>query len=300
MKRHRTLICLLLAGIGAGYAAEMPTAFVYRGRIAHAEDQSPVTQELAVQLRLYAGVTDKTALWSGVTNIVPAADGFFQIRVSDALSPVDGSRTEGLASLLRAGKVGYVGVTLGNDSERYPRQAFVTVPRVLRAATAERGGFAGTSADTVTASSLKVRKALVLRGSNTFDVVRGDSTASFVPDQVKMNTLDARAAKEVQLMDRGHSGTIQKREFVWSESMPALPQNIVRGAGLKPSDQTFTDYKGKGGFLVVSQGAEGDTPCATFLVRGLRESETWSIPYDIPLPMTGVTRVYFYPFGGGR
>ena len=99
----------------------------YRGRVRE-NGAAPAAQTVSMTFRLYAKKKDVTPSW---TTEIPAVridtNGFFQVAL----------RGGGLAEAIDAGRVNWIGVSIGGGKEQYPRQALMASPCASKAALAE-------------------------------------------------------------------------------------------------------------------------------------------------------------------
>lgn len=85
----------------------------YRGHLRYSDVSSPRPYAVSMTFRIYAAKSDQTAVWSNSVNSVELdAEGFFQVALSG----------NGLDRVIDSGKAGYIGVTIGDGKEQYPRQ----------------------------------------------------------------------------------------------------------------------------------------------------------------------------------
>lgn len=117
-----TVLCAALSA-----AAYDGMQLVYRGRLKMAGAQ-PSAQTLPMTFSVYATKSDTTPAWSvQVSDVAVNADGFFQVALEG----------DGLREAVDAGKAQWIGVSVDNGKEQYPRQELMASAWAAKAALAE-------------------------------------------------------------------------------------------------------------------------------------------------------------------
>ena len=124
MKRMAMLMAALAAASAFSFEGVQVT---YRGRVRE-NGAAPAAQTVSMTFRLYAEKKDASPSWTTeIPEVRIDTNGFFQVSL----------RGEGLAEAIDAGRVNWVGVSIGGGKEQYPRQALMASPCASKAAIAE-------------------------------------------------------------------------------------------------------------------------------------------------------------------
>jgi len=118
-KKTVAVVAFLLAACAMAYDDVQVT---YRGRVAL--NNSEVNGDMSMTFRLYRTKGDAEASWTLTKNNVSVKGGLFQVALGG----------NGLAEVLDAGNAKWIGVTIGDGKEQYPRQELLAAPRAGRAA----------------------------------------------------------------------------------------------------------------------------------------------------------------------
>ena len=124
-------IALMIVMMTAAALHAVTAAFPYQGRLL-GSDGNPLTGPQNIQVRLYTTVSGDTdnALWGRTYAVELAADGLFNLEVSDSTgSAIDGVPTPTLESVICGNDTLYIGIwRLGSSGEVKPRQKLLAVP----------------------------------------------------------------------------------------------------------------------------------------------------------------------------
>ena len=122
-KRSVAVVAFLLAACVLAYDDVQVT---YRGRVTLNNEE--VTRTVPMTFRLYRAKGDAEASWTLTKASVSIEDGLFQVALGG----------NGLAEVIDAGQAKWIGVTIGNGKEQYPRQELLASPLVRKAAIVPR------------------------------------------------------------------------------------------------------------------------------------------------------------------
>jgi len=124
-------------------AAYDDVQITYRGHLKE-NGLTPSEQTVKMVFRLYGDIKSTTASWSTTNDAVRInSQGLFQVAL----------RGEGLAEAIDSGKANWIGVSIADGKEQYPRQALLAAARAEKAAVAT-GLSDSPSVGTVTARSV--------------------------------------------------------------------------------------------------------------------------------------------------
>ena len=172
------VFALVLASLAA--AAYNDVQVTYRGHL-HENGLAPAAQTVKMVFRLYGDNKDTSPSWAATNNAVMVdSQGLFQVAL----------RGEGLSEALQSGKANWIGVTIGNGKEQYPRQALLASARADRAETASRLAdspsigtalVGGVSAESLSASNLMLigGKVTLPESSSSVIAMEADMTAGW-------------------------------------------------------------------------------------------------------------------------
>lgn len=134
----------------AGYE---DVALTYRGCL-RKNGAAPQSEEsVDMTFRLYEKKGDSEPAWSkSVTGVRVDRQGLFQVSLSG----------DGLAAAIDAGRVCWIGVTIADGKEQYPRQQLLSAPAAEKASVAD----ALTSSPTIGTASVETAKAKTLTASS--------------------------------------------------------------------------------------------------------------------------------------
>ena len=128
MKSRISVLSFAVALVAASASAYEDVQVTYRGRLLKGA-QNPGEQTVAMSFRLYVKRGDASPVWTMEKSDVGLdAQGRFQVAL----------RGEGLAELIDAGRVNWIGVSVNGGKEQYPRQALLASPAASKSAVAER------------------------------------------------------------------------------------------------------------------------------------------------------------------
>lgn len=126
MRKILPVFFAIAASAAYGYDSVQLT---YRGHLKYNNVSTPRPSVVAMTFRIYADKSDQTAVWSNTVDSVELdADGFFQVALTG----------NGLDAVIDSGKAGYIGVTIADGKEQYPRQQLLSNTRAEKSARAER------------------------------------------------------------------------------------------------------------------------------------------------------------------
>ena len=124
MKKTMSIAALMIAACALAFDDVQAT---YRGRVRE-NGVAPAAQVVSMTFRLYAKKQDAAAAWTNnIQDVHIDANGLFQVAL----------RGEGLAEVIDAGRANWIGVSIRNGKEQYPRQALMASPYASKAAIAE-------------------------------------------------------------------------------------------------------------------------------------------------------------------
>lgn len=249
----RTTVFLSMFLTGLAVSAEF--AFTYRGRLdmtGHA-----AVPELPVKIAAYAEATGGQPVWSGTYTVRPNAGGLFQIQLAGAE----------LEAVFRADTAHWLGISVNNGEEHYPRQQILTTPLATRAASAERLAKDGTvnvldtpalSAKSVTAGDVTIAGTLKATGpSSTLSVT--------------------------ELGGRGNRTLSGPSVRVFADAAPEW----YHFSGISAGQTLFTSEHG--GLVTLMTDDNWTAPCVTWFVGA------GAVP--APFSASGTVQVYHYKFG---
>lgn len=117
---------VLFAALAASAQAQVPQRMNYQGYLTSQTGQ-PLTGTFALTFRIYAGPIGGEPLWQEIHNTVAALNGIFNVQLG---------ATEPLALDMFSAQR-FLSMQVGAEAEMSPRQALLSVPYAMRAATAE-------------------------------------------------------------------------------------------------------------------------------------------------------------------
>ena len=124
MKKTMSIAALMIAACALAFDDVQVT---YRGRVRE-NGVAPAAQVVSMTFRLDAKKQDAAAAWTNnIQDVHIDANGLFQVAL----------RGEGLAEVIDAGRANWIGVSIRNGKEQYPRQALMASPYASKAAIAE-------------------------------------------------------------------------------------------------------------------------------------------------------------------
>ena len=235
----------------------------YRGRVRE-NGGAPAEQTVSMTFRLYAKKQDARPLWTTeIPEVRIDTNGFFQVAL----------RGPDLAAVVDAGKVGWIGVAIGEGREQYPRQALMASPCAAKAALAER-----------LADSPSVKTAAVARvETKTFAV----SDLS-VGGTVKIPTSTA-APVDVKLTKAWWTLPVKGNVRFFSGTNPRdLGTRTASGGGCRFGSADCNCVA-----LFTSENSDVMPGMSLFFKRG----ETITIPFGAGLDSGTVVRCFIYKIG---
>ena len=122
-KKTVAVVAFLLAACAMAYDDVQVT---YRGRVTLNNEE--VTRAVPMTFRLYRTKGDAEASWTMTKDSVSVDHGLFQVALAG----------NGLAEVIDAGNAKWIGVTIGDGKEQYPRQELLAAPLVGKAALVPR------------------------------------------------------------------------------------------------------------------------------------------------------------------
>ena len=124
MKKTMSIAALMIAACALAFDDVQVT---YRGRVRE-NGVAPAAQVVSMTFRLYARKQDAVAAWTkNIQDVHIDANGLFQVAL----------RGEDLAEVIGAGRANWIGVSIRDGKEQYPRQALMASPYASKAAIAE-------------------------------------------------------------------------------------------------------------------------------------------------------------------
>lgn len=125
-----------------GPAPLVPPVWEHAGRILD-DSGNPLTGAQTLEVRLYGAADGGDALWGRQAPVMLDENGAFSVRLTDALTVLDGTPEASLADVLAAGPVWIECTLSGHGGAMAPRAAVAANPYALYAdeATAARGDF---------------------------------------------------------------------------------------------------------------------------------------------------------------
>ena len=238
---------------------------VYRGHLKYTDFSAPRPSSVAMTFRLYAEKSDETPTWTKAVDFVELdKDGFFQVALSG----------DGLAAAINSGKAGYIGVTIADGKEQYPRQQLLS-----------------------NASASKAAKAGRLTSSPTIDSAEVNS-AEFKSVSVS----DIHAAKGINLPTSDQMLTIDvvhnKKDFVLKTKgeVTFFRQGKPTYLGSKTTSNGGVSFS-KADYNCVAFFTSVDSTAVPGIVQFIRKGETVMIPNHFSLPDGLTIKCWLYPIG---
>jgi hypothetical protein len=167
LRSIKFLVFGLASALAAVSDAGYDVALTYRGRLRKNGSAPQAEESVDMTFRLYGKKGDSEAAWSKtVPGVRVDREGLFQVSLSG----------DGLAEAIDAGRVCWIGVTIADGKEQYPRQQLLSAPAAEKASIADSllsSPAIGTAsvetakAKTLTAGSLDVGGSTTLPGNTS-------------------------------------------------------------------------------------------------------------------------------------
>ncbi len=125
MKRFASAALPLLLVLSSALFAQAPTQINYQGVVMNQAGHYPDTT-LAISFAVYDDPVLSNVIWSETQTHVQVVDGLFEVRLG-SVTPLYASVFEGTQR--------WLGITIGADTEIFPRTRLVSVPYSLKVAT---------------------------------------------------------------------------------------------------------------------------------------------------------------------
>ncbi len=236
----------------------------FRGRL-QKNGANPAAQTVDMTFRLYASKGSAQASWETTKSGVSVdSSGLFQVAL----------RGDGLADAIDAGNANWIGVTIGNGKEQYPRQALLAAPR------AEKAAVVGRLAD-----SPSIKTAVVDRVEANALSVRSLSIAG----GVTLSKSETPAAMEVAMTKSGHTLPVKGKVRLFSGASPRdMGTQTASGGGC-----SFGTASSSCAALFTSESSDV-MPGMTLLFK---KDETLAVPSTAALPDGTVVRCRVYSIG---
>lgn len=262
---HKNIISAFLAVacfVAYGYDSVQLT---YRGHLKYNDLSAPRPSAVAMTFRLYAGKSDTTASWTTtVASVQLDSEGFFQVALSG----------NGLEAVIDSGKAEYIGVTVADGKEQYPRQ------QLLSSAKSEK--------------SEKAAKLAPSPSVGTVSVTDAEFDSISVGNISVGGAVNLPGSDQMLITDVKHT----KKDFVLKTkgTVTMFRQQAPVDLGTAVSSSGGVSFSVAGFNCAAFFTSVGSTAMPG-LVRLVKKDEVIAVPSDFALPDGLTVHCWLYPIG---